>query len=80
MHFTLFIWLHWVLDVAHKLIAQQHVGSCGILVPWPETEPVSPALEGRFLTIPQENPQGWAYFDSIQNLVFTYDQQIWIFY
>ena len=37
------------------------VAACGILVPWPVIEPVSPALEGRFLTT--EPPE-----KSLQNL------------
>ena len=52
--------------------------ACGVLVPWPGTEPVSPALKGRFLTTgppgkPQprilftqalsEAPMGWANYE-----------------
>ena len=44
----LYFWLHWVFFVAHGLSRPM---PCGILVPQPETEPTSPALEGGFLTI-----------------------------
>ena len=40
-------WLCWVLVVAHGLGFST---ACGILVPWPEIEPISSALQGRFLT------------------------------
>ena len=47
--------LHWVFVVVHKLSLVAMSGlsfpvACGILVPQSGTEPVSPALEGRFLT------------------------------
>ena len=44
----LYFWLHWDFFVAHGL---SRPTPCGILVPQPETEPTSPALEGGFLTI-----------------------------
>ena len=57
-----FLWLHWVLVAAGRifvaatgfsLVAVHRLscpGACGILVPPPEIEPMSPALEGGFLT------------------------------
>ena len=44
----LFIWLHWVLAVVCRLSSCPV--ACGILFPQPGVEPVSSALEGRFLT------------------------------
>ena len=41
-----FIWLCWVLVVAHGLSCPW---ACGILVAWPEIQPASPAWQGRFL-------------------------------
>ena len=58
-------WLHWVLVVFHciildlvlwcmdSLIVVLRLSSsvaCGILVPWPGIKPVSPALQGGFVT------------------------------
>ena len=45
--FFKFIWLPWVLVVAHKLSCS---ATHGILFPRPGMEPVSPALQGGFLT------------------------------
>ena len=68
----LFVWLHRVLSVAHGTFTAAHglsscgVGPncpivCGILVPRPGIEPVSPASEGRFLTTgpPEKSLQGF---------------------
>ena len=54
----LFIWLCWVLaDVGSRARRLNSCGvwaqlpkACGVLVAQPETEPTSPALQGRFLT------------------------------
>ena len=43
----LFIWLCWVLVEALGLRCP---AVCGVLVPWPETKPVSPELQGISLT------------------------------
>ena len=58
----IFIWVHQVLVVAHGIFVVD-VGSfdvarrlsccitCGISLPWPGIKPMSPAFEGKFLTI-----------------------------
>ena len=49
-YFYLFIylfWLHWVFVVDCRLSCPE---ACEIVVPQPGTEPMSPALEGGFLT------------------------------
>ena len=60
--YVFLIWLHLVLDVACGNLSLQHMNSpvvvrglscsaaCGILVPGPGIEPMSPALQGGFLT------------------------------
>ena len=42
-----FVWCIVCLLAAHRLSCSM---ACGILVPWPGTEPMSPALPGRLLT------------------------------
>ena len=39
---------HWGSSLWHSGLS--HPAACGILAPWPGTEPMSPALEGRFST------------------------------
>ena len=55
----LFIWLHWVLAAAFRILVVAHtLSSCGVRNPracgiwdsWPQVEPMSPILQGRFLT------------------------------
>ena len=48
-------WIHCGAVVAHGLVASWHMG---ILVPWPGIKPVSPALQGRFLStrLPGKSP------------------------
>ena len=41
------LWSTDPLVVAGRLICSM---ACGLLLPWPEIEPMSPALQGRFLT------------------------------
>ena len=45
--FFFFFWLCWVFIVAHEF---SYPVPCGILVSRPGIEPMSPALEGGFLT------------------------------
>ena len=79
----LFIWLHRVL-VARVLSscarAEEHMGSVvvapelscpaggGIFVPWPRIKPVSPALEGGFLT---SGPPGKYPYQFLSHLLFV---------
>ena len=52
------MWLHWVSAAACKILVAEHglsscgtqAMACGILVPQPGIKPMSPALQGRFLT------------------------------
>ena len=70
-----YFWLRWLFSGVHKLlflvVALEYMGSvvamlrlscplsCGILVPWPGMEPVSPTLQGRFsITGPPEKSPG----------------------
>ena len=60
----LFIWLHQVLVVAHRLpscgmlVCGLSYMACGILVPQAGIKPGSPVLQGEFLTPgPSENSQ-----------------------
>ena len=64
--FLFLFWLHRVLVGAHGIFhcSMRALGlncpaACGILVPWPGTEPTSRALEGGFLTsgLPGKFPQ-----------------------
>ena len=50
--FFLKFWLHWVSAAALPwgVCKVSCLAACRILAAWPGTEPVSPALEGRFLT------------------------------
>ena len=68
LFFFFFFWLHWVFTEVRGLLYLQcpdllvlkHVGSLALQ---PGIEPVSPALEGRFLTSgPPEKPQKIMYF------------------
>ena len=53
-----------------------HLAAAGILVPWPGTEPMSPALEGEFLTTgpPEVLPSPRDLSLSILNIVFPLAQ------
>ena len=52
------IWLSQVSGAVHGIFVAGHglllrlscLAPCGFLVPWPEIEPASPTLQGRFLT------------------------------
>ena len=53
----LFSWLHWVSSVAaHGLSC---LVACGFSVAWPGIKPMSPALEGRFLTTGPPGKSSW---------------------
>ena len=60
----IYFWLWWVLNLNFSLAAVLRLRclvACGILVPQPRIEPMSPALEDGFLTT---GPPGW-YLDMI---------------
>ena len=58
------------LVAAHRLSCPV---ACGILVPWPGIEPMSPALEGGFLTTgPPGKSQEQIFFRDIKRLCFGF--------
>ena len=78
----MYIWLHWVLVVANGFIGCLRAWglrcpeACGILIPRPGMEPVSPALEGGALTTgpPEKSPRAPSLHDSTEGFdVLTFD-------